>query len=77
MALLIASDSPLPQATEWERNRKSVHRRDDLYAGEQSSLLARIAATESISLCERMKKLTAFVELESAIEAIKKDRMSR
>jgi hypothetical protein len=45
--------------------------------GEQSSLLARIAATERISLCERMKKLTAFAELESAIEAIKKDRMSR
>jgi hypothetical protein len=26
-----------------------------------------IAATESVSLCERIKKLTAFVELESAI----------
>jgi hypothetical protein len=30
-------------------------------------LLTHIAMTESVSLCERMKKLTAFVELERAI----------
>jgi hypothetical protein len=27
----------------------------------------RIVVTESVSLCERMKKLTAFLELEAAI----------
>jgi hypothetical protein len=36
-------------------------------AGERSSLQTRIATTESVSLCVQMKKLTAFVELESAI----------
>jgi len=30
-------------------------------------LLTRIATTESVSLCERMKKLTAFLELESQL----------
>jgi hypothetical protein len=35
--------------------------------GEQSGSRTRIAATESVSLCERMKKLTAFLELERAI----------
>jgi hypothetical protein len=34
---------------------------------EQSGLLMRIATTESGMLCTRMKKLTAFLELESAI----------
>jgi hypothetical protein len=37
-------------------------------AGEQYGLLTRIAATESVLLCDRMK-LTAFVALESAIRA--------
>ena len=36
-------------------------------AGEQFSLLMRTATTENVSLCERDEKLTAFVELESAI----------
>ena len=36
--------------------------------GEQSGLLTHIATTESVSLCMRMKKLTAFVELESMIQ---------
>jgi hypothetical protein len=31
---------------------------------EQSGLLTRIAATESVSLCVRMNKLTAFLEFE-------------
>jgi hypothetical protein len=31
--------------------------------GEQSGLLTRIGATESGSWCERIEKLTAFVEL--------------
>jgi len=35
---------------------------------EQSGLLTPIA-TESVSLCVRMKKLTAFMELEAAIRA--------
>jgi hypothetical protein len=35
----------------------------------RSSLLTRIAVTESGSLCGRMKKLTAFLELESAIRS--------
>jgi hypothetical protein len=34
--------------------------------GEQSGLLTRIA-TESVSLCTPMKKLTGFLELESTI----------
>jgi hypothetical protein len=38
----------------------------DSLAGEQSSLLTHVATMESVLLCERMKKLTAFVELESA-----------
>jgi hypothetical protein len=33
-------------------------------------LLSRTATTESVSLCTRMKKLTAFAELESAIRAV-------
>ena len=33
----------------------------------QSGLQMATAATESVSLCELMKKLTAFLELESAI----------
>src|SRR5262245_58109040 len=36
-----------------------------ILAVEQSGLLTRIAATESVSWCQRMKK-TAFIELESA-----------
>jgi hypothetical protein len=35
--------------------------------GERSGLQTRIAATENASLCARMKKLTAFVELERAV----------
>jgi hypothetical protein len=35
--------------------------------GKQSSLQTRIATTESGSLCRADEKLTAFVELESAI----------
>jgi hypothetical protein len=35
--------------------------------GERSGLLTHIAMMESVSLCERAEKLTAFVELESAI----------
>jgi len=34
--------------------------------GEQSGLLTRIAATESVSLCTPDEKLTAFLELERA-----------
>jgi hypothetical protein len=56
--------------------------------GEKSGLPTRTAATESVSLRVRMKKLTAFIELESAIRAaerledceareIKLDRLSR
>jgi hypothetical protein len=37
--------------------------------GEQSGLLTRIATTESGSLCRADEKLTAFLELESAIRA--------
>jgi hypothetical protein len=35
--------------------------------GEQSSLLTHIGMMESVSLCARMRKLTAFLELESPI----------
>jgi hypothetical protein len=35
----------------------------------QSGLLMRTATTESVSLCAPMKKLTAFLELKSAIRA--------
>jgi hypothetical protein len=35
--------------------------------GEQSGLLTRIAAMEGVSLCTPGEKLSAFVELESAI----------
>jgi hypothetical protein len=35
--------------------------------GEQFGLLTRIAATESVTLCVRDEKLTAFIELEAAI----------
>jgi hypothetical protein len=38
-------------------------------ANEQSSLLTRIAARESVSSLARMEKLPAFVELESTIRA--------
>jgi len=38
-----------------------------ILVGEQSSLLTRIATTETVSLCERNERLTAFAELESAI----------
>jgi hypothetical protein len=38
-------------------------------AGERSSLLTPIAATEGVSLCERMK-LTAFVELETVLRIL-------
>jgi hypothetical protein len=34
--------------------------------GERSLLLTHIATTESVSLCVRMEKLTAFTELEAA-----------
>jgi len=37
--------------------------------GERSGLQTRPATTESVSLCTWMKKLTAFLELESAIRA--------
>jgi hypothetical protein len=43
--------------------------------GERSGLLTHIATTEGVSLCTRMKKLTAFVELESQLVA--KGMMSR
>ena len=35
----------------------------------KSGLLTHIASTKSVSLCVRMKKLTAFLELESAVRA--------
>jgi len=35
--------------------------------GEQFGLQMRIATTESALLCEQMKKLTAFLELERAV----------
>jgi hypothetical protein len=38
---------------------------------EQSGLLMRIA-TESVSLCMQMKKLTPFNELQSAIRAVQR-----
>jgi hypothetical protein len=38
-----------------------------IITGEQPGLLTHIAATESVSLCVQMKKLTAFIELESVI----------
>jgi hypothetical protein len=38
-----------------------------VWTGEQSSLLTRTATMESVSLFPQMKKLTAFLELESAI----------
>jgi hypothetical protein len=38
-----------------------------LLAVEQSGLQTRIATTESLSLCARNEKLTAFLELESVI----------
>jgi hypothetical protein len=38
---------------------------------ERSGLLTHIATTESVSLCVGMKKLTAFVELESVIKSSK------
>jgi hypothetical protein len=38
-----------------------------ILAGERSGLLTHIGATESVSLCEPMRKLTAFLELEAAI----------
>jgi hypothetical protein len=41
-----------------------------ILAGEQSGLQTHIAATESGSLCVRDEKLTAFLELESAIRGI-------
>ena len=34
--------------------------------GEQSGLLTRIAATESVSLCVRMKSFTAIIEIKAA-----------
>jgi len=45
--------------------------------GERSGLLTHIAATESVSFSEPMKKLTAFVELESAIQSLKANRSIR
>jgi hypothetical protein len=36
----------------------------------QSGLQTHIATTESVSSCMRMKKLTAFVELESVIKKL-------
>jgi hypothetical protein len=38
--------------------------------GEQSGLQTHIAAMESATLCLPMKRLTAFLELESAIRAV-------
>jgi hypothetical protein len=37
---------------------------------ERSGLLTHIATTESVTLCVGMKKLTAFVELESVIKKL-------
>jgi hypothetical protein len=42
-----------------------THRTDS--EGQPISIRTRIAAMESRSLCERMKELTAFMELEAAI----------
>jgi hypothetical protein len=38
-------------------------------SNERSGLQTRIATTESVSLCVRGEKLTAFVELEAAIRS--------
>jgi hypothetical protein len=46
-----------------------------ILTGERSGLLTRIATTESVSLWRADEKLTAFVELESAIRAVVKQKL--
>src|SRR5262245_24384917 len=44
-----------------------------ILAGKQSGLLTDTAKTVSVLLCVRMKRLTAFVELEAAIRTAQRD----
>jgi hypothetical protein len=48
-------------------SRKLTRSQPSMRAGERSGLLAHTATTESVSLCVRIEKLTAFIQLESAI----------
>jgi hypothetical protein len=66
------------KADYWKRiNAKKANPYQDYYGPcslnartvDDINLLTRIAATESVSLCVRIEKLTAFVELEPATRA--------
>jgi len=48
-------------------SRKLTRSQPSIRAGERSGLLTHIATTESVSLCVRIEKLTAFIQPESAI----------
>jgi hypothetical protein len=57
-------------------SRKLTRSQPSMRAGERSGLLTHIATTESVSLCVRIEKLTAFLALETAIYEFAVDAMS-